>query len=259
MQCYAGPVHWNGFHSLHGAVSHSILLSKQPPSSPNGPVIQRRYLQIGDPRITDAASCVDAASNRHKTRLTPPGLNGLGGQIKTNSDIELFSDLSHHLRCRIPTVGSHRTRMTARSPQARFVTYPLSDRMERPSIISSSASFLLLYVLRLGSHIAPKELSLQGDQIRDQIRRFSLIWPYLVHRYQTPTGVVRGIQWVPADVTGILPPSPGPANQVSSTSSDPSVAFRWLIDDALLPGLPTTLATTVPTEPTAAKPTPSWG
>lgn len=39
------------------------------------------------------------------------------------------------------------------------------------------------------------------------------------HSYQTPSGVVTGIQWVPAEATQILPAGAQPANAVSVESS----------------------------------------
>ena len=44
------------------------------------------------------------------------------------------------------------------------------------------------------------------------------------HSYQTPNGVVSGIQWVPADATQILPANAIPANLVSP---DPMIDFGY--------------------------------
>ena len=126
----------------------------------------------------------------------PPGL-----ALKTLSpSISLFTPTHHHLRCRrtlrIPTIVPHRPTIAprlltgrprpttshhqtpscrtcrpliqARSLQARSLTPPPSDQMERPSTIHSSTSSLLLHVRRPRSHNSPIELSLQGDLVRDQ-------------------------------------------------------------------------------------------
>ena len=121
---------------------------------------------------------------------------------KSPSDIDLSFNRYHHLRCRIlwiptivphlpiiaphrltglprPIVSSHSRslrlthlpracRPPVRSHRVRLPIQPPSDRMERPSTIHSSASFILLHVLRFGSHLMPTELSLQGNPIANQ-------------------------------------------------------------------------------------------
>jgi hypothetical protein len=130
-----------------------------------------------------------SVSRGHPTsRLRPQGR----GQLKARSDIDLSFNRYHHLRCRIlwiptivphlPTIVPHlltglprptvlrlhptplpRACRPARSHQVRLPTQPPSDRMERPYIIHSSTSFILLHVPRFGSHFAPTELFPQGN------------------------------------------------------------------------------------------------
>ena len=71
-----------------------------------------------------------------------------------------------------PTAGHHLIpscpRKRARSLQARLLTRPASDQMERSPIIYSSGTLPLLHVHRPNSYVFPKELSLRGDLARDQ-------------------------------------------------------------------------------------------
>ena len=80
----------------------------------------------------------------------------------------------------------------------------------------------MLHIPRFGSHFTPVELFLQGNCTIDQdVATFT----HITNSYQTPNGVVSGIQWVPAEATQILPTNAVPANVVSPVPGDRSAAF----------------------------------
>ena len=175
------------------------------------------------------------------------------GQLKTQPDIDLSFIRYHHLEhlriLWITTIAPHRLTellhptahsllqtlllrayrlLVVRSPQVRLLIQPPSDRMDRPSTILSSEFFILLHVPRIGSHFTPVEPCLQGNRTIDQD---VAVFTHTANSYQTPNGVVSGIQWVPAEATQILPTNAVPANPVSSDSDDRSAAFHRLIDN----------------------------
>lgn len=61
--------------------------------------------------------------------------------------------------------------------------------------------------------------------------------PLTLNSYQTPQGVIHGIQWVPAEATQMLPAGATPANAVNHTSKPASlqpdescIGFRCLVE-----------------------------
>ena len=197
-----------------------------------------------------------------------------GGQLKTKSDIDLSLNYYHHLRD-VLRWGSLQSRFIslssrpiplqgalalppaiAQHPRAELAVHDQRSDRPRPDYLHhhhrtrwkdrlSSIQVRLFfystfYALDLTLRLKSRPCKVILSAIRSADFHSS---GHDVHSYQTPTGVVSGIQWVPAEATQILPQNAIPANQVRPASADRPVAFHRLIDNALLPGFPTLLAT----------------